>query len=326
MVNASSSPLEIRSIVDVAQEEAQYIDDRRKGIIKSLKTPWKKYNDISMGGVEWHTIHTIGGMSGSGKTAILNQLESGVCELNPDAEFNVLSFNFEMLARNLVGRKMSKELNITVQNLHSGIEGSPLSDADYQRVLDSQQTVTQYPIFYVDTAGTVEEMMQTIMAFHRQHPDKGIFMTLDHTLLVNGTASEVERVVLVNLVKALKAGIKYFKSVGVNFACVILTQLNRAIEEQDRCSEPGSHNFPKKKDIFGGDALFQMSDLVLVTMNPAQNGMSVYGANKWPTKGFLYWHFLKVREGEPVIACMTNKLAINTVEDYTPSTQLNLNN
>ena len=242
----SKSPLEIRSIVDVAKEETQYIDDRRKGIIKSLVTPWKKYNEVSMGGVEWHTIHTIGGMSGSGKTAILNQLETGVCELNPEQDFNVLSFNFEMLARNLVGRKMSKELGITVQNLHSGV--TPLSDADYQRVVNSHATVTKYPIFYVDTAGTVEEIIGTIHQFHLAYPDKGIFMTLDHTLLVNGSASEVERIVLVNLVKALKAAIKYYKSIDVNISCVILTQLNRAIEEQERCGEPGSHNFPKKKD------------------------------------------------------------------------------
>jgi hypothetical protein len=117
-------------------------------------------------------------------------------------------------------------------------------------------------------------------------------MTLDHTLLVNGAANEVERVILVNLVKELKRCMKHFKSIGRNLSCVILTQLNRNIEESDRMAEPGSQNFPKKKDIFGGDALFQMSDVVLVTMNPFQNQMEVYGPKKWPTQGFLYWHFL----------------------------------
>jgi len=291
-ISFDDSPLEIRSINDVVDEEIKYIDDRRKGLVKSLMTPWKKYNDVSMGGIEWYTIHTIGGMSGSGKTAILNQLESGICELNPNEELVVLSFNFEMLARNLVGRKMSKELNITIQNLHSGKENLKLSDIDYQRVLDSKDKLTKYPIYYVDTSGTVEDIIKTIMVFHKKFPNKGIFMTLDHTLLVNGSANEVERIVLVNLVKAIKAAIKYFKSIGVNFAAAILTQLNRSIEEVERCGEPGSQNFPKKKDIFGGDALFQMSDVVMVTMNPFQQGMAAYGPGKWPTKGLLYWHFL----------------------------------
>lgn len=331
MEKASSkmeSPLEIRSIADATDEEIKYIDDRRKGLIKSLATPWKKYNNVAMGGIEWHTLHTIGGMSGSGKTAILNQLETELVELNPDEKFDILSFNFEMLARNLVGRKISKATGISVQDLHSGKEGISLSDADYNKVVATREKLKGMPIYYVDTAGTVNEILQTIKAFSKRNPDRGILMTLDHTLLVNGTANEVERIVLVNLVKELKRAIKYFKSVGRNFACVILTQLNRQIEESDRMAEPSSENFPKKKDIFGGDALYQMSDVVMVTMNPFQQGLEVYGPNKWPTKGFLYWHFIKVREGEPVTAKMVNKLAINTVEDYyapDPRMVLNLN-
>lgn len=320
-------PLEIKSIADATDEEIKYIDDRRKGNVKSLATPWKKYNNVAMGGIEWHTIHTIGGMSGSGKTAILNQLETELIELNPNEKFDILSFNFEMLARNLVGRKLSKFTGISVQDLHSGKEGLALSDADYQKVLSNQQKLKSMPIYYVDTAGTVNEILKTIVAFSKRNPDRGILMTLDHTLLVNGTANEVERIVLVNLVKGLKMAIKYFKKMNRNFSCVILTQLNRSIEESDRMAEPGSQNFPKKKDIFGGDALYQMSDVVMVTMNPYQLGMEVYGPYKWPTKGFLYWHFLKVREGESVVTKMVNKLAINTVEDFiNPDTMvLNLN-
>jgi len=324
-LSSENSPLEIRSIKEVTDEEIKYIDDRRKGLIKSLATPWKKYNDVAMGGIEWGTLHTIGGMSGSGKTAILNQLETEICELNPQDKFDVLSFNFEMLARNLVGRKLSKELGVTMKDLHSGVEGITLSDADYNRVIASREKFRNYPIYYVDTAGTVADIIGTIFTFAKRNPERGILMTLDHTLLVNGSANEVERIILVNLVKALKKTIKYFKSVDRNFSVVILTQLNRAIEESDRMAEPGSQNFPKKKDIFGGDALFQMSDVVLVTMNPFQQGMEIYGPNKWPTKGVLYWHFIKVREGESVIAKMSNKLAINTVEDYVQDTMLNLN-
>ena len=322
----SESPLEVRSIADVTEEEIKYIDDRRHGRIKSLATPWNKYNDVCMGGIEWHTIHTIGGMSGSGKTAILNQLETEICTLNPDEKFDILSFNFEMLARNLVGRKISKEVSLTMKDIHSGKEGVMLSDKDYAKVIASKEKFKKLPIYYVDTAGTVNEILRTIVEFSKRSTDRGLLMTLDHTLLVNGAANEVERVILVNLVKELKRCIKYFMSIGRNLSCVILTQLNRNIEESDRMAEPGSQNFPKKKDIFGGDALYQMSDVVLVTMNPFQNQMEVYGPHKWPTQGFLYWHFLKVREGESVIAKMTNKLAINTVEDYEDTQQmLNLN-
>jgi len=318
--------LSIRSIEHVALEETKYIDDRRKGLIKSLRTPWEKYNDVSMGGIEWHTMHTIAGASGSGKTAILNQLETDLITLNPDEDFEVLSFNFEMLARNLVGRKYSKALGKTVQQIHSAKKGYDVSDNDFQLILAAQEKVRKLPIFYVDEAGTVNDIRQTIFKFAKKNPKKGLIVTLDHTILVNGKQGEMERMILVDLVKMFKKAIKYFAKINKNFSVILLSQLNRNIEELERTGEPGIQNYPKKRDVFGGDALYQMSDIVMVTMNPYQMGMEAYGPHRWETKGRLYFHFIKVREGEPVIAVMQNKLFVNEVKDLDLSDQiLNLN-
>ena len=43
-----------------------YINDRRKGIVKSLKTRWDKFNKACMGGIEPNVIIAIAGISGSG--------------------------------------------------------------------------------------------------------------------------------------------------------------------------------------------------------------------------------------------------------------------
>tara|TARA_R110000764_G_scaffold151036_3_gene238522 strand:+ start:1318 stop:2307 length:990 start_codon:yes stop_codon:yes gene_type:complete len=318
--------LAIRSIEHVALEETKYIDDRRKGLIKSLKTPWEKYNDVSMGGIEWHTMHTIAGASGSGKTAILNQMETDLIALNPDEDLEVLSFNFEMLARNLVGRKYSKALGKTVQQIHSGKKGYDVSDDDFHQILAAQEKVRKMPIFYVDEAGTVDDIKNTIIQFAKKNPKKGLIVTLDHAVLVNAKQGEAERVILVELTKMFKKAIKYFARINKNFSVIILSQLNRHIEEMDRVGEPGIQNYPQKKDIFGGDALYQMSDIVMVTMNPYQLGLETYGPHRWETKGRLYFHFIKVREGEPVIAVMQNKLFVNEVKDLDLSGQmLNMN-
>lgn len=318
--------LTVRSIEHVALEETKYIDDRRKGLIKSLKTPWEKYNDVTMGGIEWHTMHTIAGASGSGKTAILNQLETDLITLNPDEDFEILSFNFEMLARNLVGRKYSKALGKTVQQIHSAKKGDDVTDKDFQHILAVQEKVRKLPIFYVDEAGTVDDIRQTIFKFAKNNPNKGLIVTLDHTILVNGKQGELERMILVDLVKMFKKAIKYFAKIDKDFSVVLLSQLNRNIEEIERTGEPGIQNYPKKRDIFGGDALYQMSDVVMVTMNPYQLGMDAYGPKRWETKGRLYFHFIKVREGEPVIAVMQNKLFVNEVKDLDLSDQvINLN-
>ena len=47
-----------------AQDILKYIDNRRKGIFKSLKTRWSKFNRQCMGGIEPGTVYTIAGISG----------------------------------------------------------------------------------------------------------------------------------------------------------------------------------------------------------------------------------------------------------------------
>ena len=116
-VSNSSSILNSITIEEAAKRSIEYIHKRKTGAIKSLLTPWRKFNYVGLGGLEWQTIVTIAGMSGSGKTAILNELETALCELNPDEEFEVLSFNFEMLARNLVSRKLSKALTVSTVSI-----------------------------------------------------------------------------------------------------------------------------------------------------------------------------------------------------------------
>ena len=88
--------LKYHHISQATHEILEYIDDRRAGNIKSLKTRWEKFNNQCMGGIEPNTIYTIAGVSGSGKSSFLNSLENDLFDCNPDAEFVVLSFNFEI--------------------------------------------------------------------------------------------------------------------------------------------------------------------------------------------------------------------------------------
>jgi hypothetical protein len=57
----TSNSLTFKHISHATSEALDYIDSRRKGTIKSLKTRWKKFNDTCMGGIEPNTIYTIAG-------------------------------------------------------------------------------------------------------------------------------------------------------------------------------------------------------------------------------------------------------------------------
>lgn len=306
-----SKTLEVRHIIEPAREAVLYIDGRRKGLIKSLRTPWKKYNQVSMQGIEWGSIHTIAGLSGSGKTAILSMLETNLAVLNPNEEFDILSFNFEMLGKNLIARKISSSVGKSMKELYSSSsENDGLSDDDYERVVEEAKKLSTLNIYYVDTAGSVPEIISTIESFRKkQLPGRGLVVLLDHTILVKGNKGELERTILVELMTAFNEQKKIGKT-----AFVVLSQLNRDIERAERFTEPSLH-YPKKSDLFGSDSVYQFSDIVMVTMNPEQMGYKVYGVHSLPVKNKIYWHFLKVRFGEPCIAMMENQLKYSMVID-----------
>ena len=88
--------LKYKHISKATDEIVAYIDDRRRGIVNSLKTKWAKFNKLCMGGIEPNTIYTIAGISGSGKSSFANSLENDLFDLNRRKDFIVLSFNFEI--------------------------------------------------------------------------------------------------------------------------------------------------------------------------------------------------------------------------------------
>jgi len=93
---SSNKKLEIKHISSATKEILEYINNRRFGRIRSLRTRWSKFNRHCMGGIEPNTIYSICGISGSGKSSFVNSLQIDLFELNPNEDFVVLNFNFEI--------------------------------------------------------------------------------------------------------------------------------------------------------------------------------------------------------------------------------------
>jgi replicative DNA helicase len=250
-------------------------------------------------------------MSGSGKTAILGQLETGLKDLNQDENFAILSFNFEMLSSRLVSRRLGNKLNITTQQLYSSSEGFSLNDNYYMNAVKEAKKLNKYDIYYVDIPGSILSIRDTILKFANEK-DKPVVVMLDHTLLVKKTGMAQDRDLLYDLM-AMFNGLK--KIIKVSF--ILISQMNRNIESSERVQNPDLH-YPKKQDIFGADACYMYSDLVIVTHRPEMLGIRAYGPKRWPTDNAIFWHYLKVREGEPCIALMENDLAHNQILDAKP--------
>ena len=322
MVQNSSKDLHIRHIASATDEILEYINHRRHGIIKSLRTRWPKFNRQCMGGIEPNTIYAVCGISGSGKSSFANSLETDLFELNTNEDFVVLNFNFEMLSSKQVGRKLSYKLNKTTSELYSASNTDDtykVSDVDFEEILKQANKIKKYPIYYVDCPGTVDEIRNTIISFQalEEMDKKWVIVILDHTLLTKGKSSESEREVISDLQKMFMERKKYGK-----ITIIQLSQLNREIEDKDRVNNPSMH-YPMRRDIFGSDSLFQASDYVIVLHRPEIIGISDYGPKKLPVKNMIYMHFLKNREGEPKILSFENNLKYNRIDEVDPYNILN---
>jgi hypothetical protein len=64
--SSNARSLTYKHISHSTDDILSYINDRRKGIVKSLKTRWDKFNKACMGGIEPNVIIAIAGISGSG--------------------------------------------------------------------------------------------------------------------------------------------------------------------------------------------------------------------------------------------------------------------
>lgn len=311
----SNNLLEVKHISVAANEIVRYIKDRQTKKVTSLATRWNKFNRLCMGGIEPNAIYTIAGISGSGKSSFVNTLETDLIDINPNHNIVILSFNFEMMSSRQVGRKLSYKLRKTTSELYSSSE--TINNEEVAKVESVANDISSYPIYYVDTPGTVEQIDSTIKYFQNTlAKDKWLVIILDHLLLTKNKGGDSERIVISDLQKVFMQAKKVGKT-----SIIQLSQMNRNIEESDRIKNPSLH-YPMRSDLSTSDSIFQASDYVIVIHRPEILGITEYGVKHLPVKDMVYMHFLKNREGDVKILRFINDLKYNNLKEPPEDTKV----
>lgn len=232
-----------------------------------------------------------------GKTLIALTLTRSLQAINPTEQFSVLHFQFEMLGRNLGLRELSSATGLNIRYIQSADMSDALTDDDL-RILktyaDKQLDRNEY---VVDKSMTVLEIKKTIRDFYSTY-QKPFVVTLDHAGLVRQSNMEKSKQeTLQNLSIALT---ELKNELPVIF--IILSQLNREIDNAER-QKPGKlENYPTEADVYGSDYLLQCADVMIAYNRPAKYNLALYGPQRYiiqPTdKYLLAMHVLKNRFGE----------------------------
>jgi hypothetical protein len=81
---------------------------------------------------------------------------------------------------------------------------------------------------------------------------------------------------------------------------VVLSQLNRNIDNPERAIDGKYGNYILESDIFGSDAMLQHADTLVGINRPAKQRIKYYGPDRYiiDDDKTLVLHFLKARNGD----------------------------
>jgi replicative DNA helicase len=275
-------------------EALQYMMKRQTGEEKSIYTPWPKFNDATTDGLEWNTLTVIGGRPGSGKTLIKDQIIRESFDLNPNDDFRVLEFQFEMVGRTSAIREFSSLTGKTYKELCSA--GSVVSSDTINNCHQYAKERVKHPVDIISTPMTVNQMRDQLDMYMNFHKGKKTMVTLDHTILVKRAPYQNNRLDML-----FELG-EFFTQAKRDYPClfIALSQLNRNIDNPDRAVDGKYGNYVLESDIFGSDAMLQHADTLIGINRPAKQKIRFYGPDRYIIKDdrTLVLHFLKARNGD----------------------------
>ena len=273
---------------------------KREGKIPALISAWPKFNDAFCDGLEWRTITVVGARPGTGKTLFMEQLVSDIIAKNPDQEFRVLKFQMEMVDETSAIRKFSLITGADYNTLMSK-DGKLVDKRLFEKCVDYYKETENIDIINViyDNC-TVNEMCSTIHHELERHkkPDgsySNILVTIDHSALFKNDVGQKDKF---EMLGALGEALTYMKK-NYPIAFIVLSQLNRNIDDSKRQIEATYGNYVLDSDIYGSDALLQHADVVIGINKPSVRRIKKYGPEKFLIEDpdTLVFHFLKSRNG-----------------------------
>ena len=289
-MNVKENPFEAKDYSEVLAKGLEYINDRRQGRVKSFKTPWTGLNHAGINGLEWGSMLTIGARPGAGKLR-----EARIH--NPGQDFSILEFQFEMGDKQYAARQFAAEVAQDYdQVLSSYKQLDEFAYRQMQKYLEQARLMEKQGIQrkLIKKPLSPDDIEKAIRYYFEAMQGKPMLITIDHSWLIKRGSSDKDKFDVLYRTAEMLMQVKNDLPIIV----MMITQMNRTMEETARLHPGVIGNYPTSSDIFGGDALMQSSDMVVAINRPFKSNINIYGPKKYIVqKEHVYMHLLKVRNG-----------------------------
>ena len=285
----------------------------QSGEIRVVRTN-RPHIDDTLSGLLPGDIVVVAGASGSGKTFELQTLRENIMSttINPNADnFVFLDLSFEMKLFNVILRGLARLFGKKKKEVLL----NEFDEAEKSLANRYIKTLTDNRFYINETPCTPGVFISEARAFLTEHVDKdAVFIAIDHMGLFKSNGERKA-----NIDEAVE-GINLLKREFDNAYFILLSQLNRGIlgRIKDACMSA----LPNRGDLYQSDTMFQIADYLYVVHNPNRLGINKYlkvnpliyedleeffirgtGLSKkvsFETFGNIFFHVLKVREGEVI--------------------------
>lgn len=304
----------IQQVKQKIKRERARLKKYQSGEIKVVKTGRPQLDD-TLSGLLPGDITMIAGASGMGKSFELQTIREGLMaqDLNPNASnFLFLDYSFEMKLFNIILRGLNKILNKSKKGIllnEFSEKEKGLANRYMETLLDDRFYIEENPL-------TPRQFYEQTREFLLANTDKeAVVIAIDHIALFKNDHQDKKG--------AIDGAVEYINLLKREFGNVyfiILSQLNRAILGRTADRDIGAA--PNRGDIYQSDTIYHIVDYLVVVHNPFRLGINEYlkvnpnhyrhleefftqtkGLSKkvsFDTVGNIFFHVLKIREGEVV--------------------------
>jgi hypothetical protein len=255
----------------------------------------------------------------TGKTSVASQITNQALLNNPGQDFAVLNFQFEMGDRVIGARELTKPLNMDMKKIFSAHPTDKLTNNDLQEIETFHNLKTNDEIYYITDPLNAKDFTKEVLKFHNV-VKKPFIVTIDHSILIKKATDENSQM---EALYNLSSEMVYLKKKIPDSMYIVLSQMNRTIEDHTRRVNGNIGNYPTSSDLFGADALMQNADAVILMNRPDKMGITEYGPEKIKVEdGMIVFHLIKNRFGEQCMLFFKQDLKYFEVQEG-PAPQTN---